>query len=204
MTKATTEWQTALMAELPGATWEFVEAILCQVANEFFTNTGAWIEKMPIDLRDERKIYYLNPVVGRDVEVLYVHALQKADESFVRLVEPAVGMAGAKAAYVWPAAVINLPDYPTADEKKGLYAIVSLRPKMCAGEVPDDTVMLHFDTIKCGTLGRLQVMTNKPWYDPQSGAVNQRRFRNGMAQARDMAKRGYAASAPSWRYPAWA
>jgi hypothetical protein len=64
--------------------------------------------------------------------------------------------------------------------------------------------MLHFETIKQGTLGRMQTMVNKPWYDPQNGALNQRRFRNGMAQARDMAKRGYAQAAPSWRFPAWA
>lgn len=203
MTKATTEWQTALLAELPGATWDFVEATLCQVVNEFFTFTGVWIEKMPIDLRDERKTYYLNPVVGRDVEVLYVYALQKADESFVPLVEPMAGMTGG-GAYVWPAAVVNLPEYPAADEKNGLFAIVALRPKMCAGEVPDDAVMLHFDAIKNGALGRLKAMPSKPWTDVAGAAVHQRRFRNGMAEARDMARRGYAAAAPAWRFPPWA
>lgn len=203
MTQSTSIWQNVLLAELPGATWDFVEQVLAEVVNEFYTWTGAWIEPLSVDLREGRVAYHLNPVPGRDVDVVYVRSATRNGMP-LNIVEPAVGMQGMGDMWVWPAAVVNLVEAPRQDSRNGLRLIVALRPLPCSHEVPDDAGREHFDTIKNGALGRLKAMPNKPWFDGAGANIHQRRFRNGMAQARDMAAKGYARAAPSWSFPRWA
>jgi hypothetical protein len=203
MTQATTVWQNVLMAELPGATWDFVDQVVCETVNEFYTRTGAWIEDLLYDIRANRTVYNLNPVVGRDVEVLYVNQVRINDE-LVPLGQPEQLSTMSTGAWVRPAATLHLNAPPLEDITKGLRVTVALRPKMCAGEVPDEAVLLYFDTIKNGAMGRLKAMTSKPWSDPAGAAVCQRRFRNGMSEARDMARRGHSRIDSSWSFPPWA
>lgn len=203
MTQLTSTWQNVLLAELPGATWDFVDQVLCEAINEFYTRTGSWIEDLRYDIRAGRTQYNLNPVVGRDVEVLYVYQVFIDDEP-VGIGQPEQMSTASAGAWVRPAATLHLNAPPEEDISKGLRVIVALKPKMCAGEVPDEAVLLHFDTIKNGALGRLKAMPSKPWTDVAGAAVHQRRFRNGMAEARDMARRGFSRIEAGWAFPPWA
>jgi hypothetical protein len=203
MTQPTTAWQQVLLSELPGATWEYVDQVLCEALNEFYTSTGSWVEDLYYDLRAGRQIYNLNPVVGRDVEVLYVNAVFA--EGVPRLLgEPEIMSHLEHGAWVRPAGVLHLNAAPRENVTRGLRVTVVLRPKLCAREVSDDAVLLFFDTIKNGALGRLKAQPSRPWTDLAGAAVCQRRFRKGMAEARDIARRGTSRIESQWRFPPWA
>jgi hypothetical protein len=72
--------------------------------------------------------------------------------------------------------------------------------------VPPEEVQTQFyDFVLDGALGRIMSIPKKPWSSPVHAQYHLRRFRAGIAEARDMAKRSWGLSESGFHFPqGWA
>ena len=106
-----------------------------------------------------------------------------------------------------PGAIEVLPSLAgNTDEGEGIVPWVSLifPREFVENSIPDIFQRMWYDHILDGAVSKLMSIQDKPFTNPQLAAYHARRFRNGMAQARDMAMRQFTDTERGWQFPKWA
>lgn len=200
MSTELTLWKEQLLAELSGATWEFIEMKLRSVISEFYTRSGSWIDMLPpINLKAGRTTYKLNP--QPNTIVLYVIS---ADVDGNMKYPRHRNASGTNSFTVLDNGELTLDEAPAADVTRGLTVTVMLKPLTGCEEFPDSLGNVWYETIRYGVLGNMQAMVNRPWTDKGESVINRKLFRRGIAEARDIARKGYALIDAPVAFPPWA
>jgi hypothetical protein len=192
-------WKAQLLAELPGATWEFVQLKLKSVIDSFYAKSGSWIAELPaINIKADKPTYKLNP----QAHTVVMHVLQASWGG--QTYYPRHREASGNTFSVPSNGVIELDTTPTEDVTRGLEVTAMLKPMPGCEEFPDDLGNVWYEVIRYGVLGEMQSMAQKPWTDKAESVVNRRRFMAGVAEARDVARKGYARIDAPVVFPPWA
>ena len=102
-----------------------------------------------------------------------------------------------------PGTIKVLP-MPLGDDLKNLTLTCALTSEDLNCNVPEFVQTHFYDTILSGCLGRMYSHPKRPYSAPSIAVEYKRRFRSGMAEARDMGRRNFTAANSSWQFPAWA
>lgn len=105
---------------------------------------------------------------------------------------------------VMPATIIDTQPATSVRTGSVLLALKPVAYGTCCGILPVELWSQWFETILSGTLARLYLQPAKPYSSPQLAAVEMRKFRNGINQARDIADRGFTDGGGRWMYPYFA
>lgn len=76
--------------------------------------------------------------------------------------------------------------------------------QILANSIPVVFERMWYEHILDGALSRLMSQQDKPYTNPQLGAYHTKRFRNGIAEARDSAMKQFNNSESGWVFPRWA
>jgi hypothetical protein len=100
---------------------------------------------------------------------------------------------------VYPALSENLTD-------SGIVPWVSLGfpARSVCSAIPVIFERYWYEHILDGATARLMGQQDKPYTNPRMAAYHGRRFRNGISEARDMARRQFNTTDSGWQYPKWA
>jgi hypothetical protein len=169
--------------------------VLKATFREFCNVSGAWVRKLdPIDAVKDKEIYCLDP--QPDASILYILSIVANPDT------------------PWHVRYYGDPEIPgrfkllspaTQDITDGLIPYVALTlPEQWSDRVPYTFKRYHFDTILDGAAGRLFAQPGKPYTSMPMAKYHLRRFRSGMAAARDMARRQFTASDTDFAFPKWA
>lgn len=80
---------------------------------------------------------------------------------------------------------ILLAPLPEVGITAGLSMTLALQPKLTATSFPSWIANQYMERLADGAVGRLMLMSNKPWSDPANGADHRRRFEAAIANARN-------------------
>lgn len=208
---STTYLTNKIVMEAPGMPDALVASKLFDVLREFYTNAGAWRERIgPYKVKPNRNVVYVNPVdqYSQFQYVLEAHlypfpgANQK--QPLRPTPTPLQGTDVGTPLWYWMTDPTTLNLYPTPTAAADLYIYGILLPLINTPKLPDISTTHHADALMWGTLARLFKMPNKPWTDQKLSAEYQREFRREMLRFRDVANRGYTNAIPQWRYPSFA
>lgn len=192
-------WKSQLLTELPGATWEFVQLKLKSVIDYFYARSGSWITELPaINLKADKVTYKLNP----QAHTVVMHVLKAVwgESTYYPRHRESRGNS-----FTVPAnGELVLDTAPTEDVTRGLVVTAMLKPMPGCEEFPDDLGNVWYETIRFGVLGEMQAMAQKPWTDKAESVINRKRFMAGVAEARDVARKGYARIDAPVVFPPWA
>jgi hypothetical protein len=214
-------WADELTVALPGATKQAIQQAFRATFREFCNQSGAWARELPLvdivagqdtyslasQVSDATILYilgaYLRMVNGEDVHHRALAALQTPfhrDRSTSTSGLPR-GFYGNTEA---PATIVLTPT-PKESMAGGLLVYVALGPKYpYEDEVPDFLRSHAYDVLLDGTLGRMMGQQDKPYTNTIGAQYYLRRFRTGIAQQRDMARRQYTSTESSFLFPPWA
>ncbi len=117
-------------------------------------------------------------------------------------------------AFTW---AIYRPDYLTVtgeiDAEKRQYPLIAafslslarscLECECGDWDIPEWMFDAYFSVWNDGTLASLYGMPAKPWSNPQLALIHGKKYRNRQGFHKQEAARGFAYSAPTWRFPRW-
>lgn len=86
-------------------------------------------------------------------------------------------------------------------------ALLALRPvgfDGCCSTLPPELWAQWFQTVLAGTLSKLYAQPSKPYSSPQLAQFYGAQFRQGIARARDIARREYTDGPGRWKFPLFA
>lgn len=207
-----------LLVELAGATVNAVKLACRDALREFLTESAAWrIELEPFTVKANKEIYYLDPPFANS-QILYIHGMSRRLGD--RWVPMGLGAdvdfesTGSTAGATMPLYCRGFADTPgkvamrpilTADAVRAVRPTVSLIFRdPWDGQIPLFIMRYWREVIKNGTLGRMMQQQDKPYSNPVMGQYHLRRFRSGIARAREMAKRQYTEADHTFTFPRWA
>jgi len=214
-------WADELTVALPGATKPAIQQAFRATFREFCTQSGAWVRELPlIDIVAGQDTYPLDSKVS-DASILYIlvaylrtvsgeddhyRALKALQTPFHRTRQK--GTSGYPRAFYSvteaPATLVLTP-VPAENIEDGLQVYVALGPKFpYEDEVPEFLRSHAYDVLLDGTLGRMMGQQDKPYTNTIGAQYYLRRFRGGIAQQRDMARRQYTSAESSFIFPPWA
>lgn len=221
-------WADELMTVVAGCTPAGARQALKATLREFNVQSAAWVRQLnPIDIKENKADYFLDP--QPDAAVLFILAIDylQPDPNNPTITDPNGRFTSrlipvqtptirhrANAPIsnpMWYAGDSEIPGKFTLlppvdrDISKALFPYVALTMKEPWDErVPYTYQRYHFDKILDGATGRLFSQPGKPYTNPKMAQYHLRRFRNGMAQARDMAQRQFTTAGHDFRFPRWA
>ncbi|RKX47794.1 MAG: hypothetical protein DRP64_00060 [Verrucomicrobia bacterium] len=221
-------WADELMTSVSGCTSAGAKQALKATLREFNVQSAAWVRELrPISIKANKADYFLDP--QPDSAILYILAIDYLQPNpndssdanqngrFTRRLVPMQvptirnRQRTPAAEPAWYAGDAEVPGkftlLPTVDRDIDdcMYCYVALTMKEpWDGRVPYTYERYHFDKILDGATGRLFSQPGKPYTNPKMAQYHLRRFRNGMAQARDMAQRQFNKSGNDFIYPRWA
>jgi hypothetical protein len=205
MSADTDAWMTLLRTRLPGADDTTIETELNACLREFYTKSGLWVEEpTEMTLVDGTAEYDFS------TQTTYIPIFlrwAKVDGTEIHQVTEAPSTTHTGVYQVLHGELGKLTLYPTPDSAangKSLTVSFIVRPLKDMSYIPDEAELVWFDQILDGTLGRMKIQPKKPYSDPAGAQYHLRRFRAGMAQAREVARRKYSTKDAQFRYPAWA
>jgi len=209
-----------VMIRAPGATVALVELETFATLREFFVDSGAWlVEAPPVSIKAYQPDYYLDPQPDGDVLYIYSMAYPTGDRYKFLTVSQQQTVRGRVFApsaipityhgYVDEPGKFTLSPTVTVDAKKALipYVVLTLKDSACDGNKEDiPSWMLRYwkDIWIDGILGRMMSQPNKPYSNPAQAQYHGRRFRTGIARARDMARRQFGTAETDFKFPRWA
>jgi hypothetical protein len=220
-TVSTDLWADELTVMLPGATKAAIQLALRATFREFCLQSGAWVRELPlIDLDEGVSTYELAPYVA-DAEILYILAVmwraESSPEAYYRALRGLqvpnnrgrrVTVSEAPVAYYGNTeqpSRITVDPTPSKDLPQSLLVYAALGPKYPYEDTMPAFFRSHlFDVILDGTAGRMMGQQDKPYTNTIGAQYYMRRFRTGMAQARDMARRQFTSAETGFRFPSWA
>ena len=196
-------WQTDITLRVPGADPAAIEIELKGALREFYRWSGSWIRKLaPLNIKTDKSQYDFNPA-GDNERILYT---LRADISGlpVRLIDkqPPSGVWPGRGVWLVSTGLAQIFPTPTEDIDDGLEMVVSLTfDKVDCHQVPEYVQVQWFDTILDGATGRLMQHVKRPYTNPTMALYYGRRFRNGMKEARDVARRSWGFAESGWQFP---
>lgn len=197
------EWLRELRTRLPGISEGQLKLELSSTLREFFTKSGMWMEELaPINVIADKDLYKL---VFPQAKVMGVHNVS-IEGTPITLTDRMPSFTGSststpRMAYMLEHDLLQLFPMPNVDIIKGLRVRARLNPGHGMCKVPVEAVSHFFDEIMDGVLGRLYSQPGKPYTNLIQSQYHLKRFRDGMAMARDMARRRYSTAASSWSFP---
>jgi len=217
-----TDWLSELTVAAPGGTQEGYLQALRQTLREFTVDSGAWLRELgPITMAPGKGKYTITPQHDADVlyihSVAYVHGGNDGDGTYTRNLRPqqvpayrlrsTAASSSPMGFYGDPeeSGVFYITPPPNEDVAGELvpYVSLGLLSDNC-DQVPAQFKRVWFDIILDGTLGRLTSQQDKPYTNTMAAQYHIRRFRNGIAKARDVAHRQFTSAESAFLFPAWA
>ncbi len=199
-------WTDELTVRLPGASTDQIDLELKATVREFFTKSGFWTEELdPIDIVADTDIYTLTPTEGVIMGTMYVWVDHKSIPlSTIKPKTVSTSSNSVQTAWAPQPNQIQLFPMPSVDITGGLKVLVRLNPDAKWRQLPDELGSHFFDEILDGVLGRLYSQPGKPYTNIVVSQYHLRRFRDGIARARDMGQKRYSNAETPWTYPFFA
>jgi hypothetical protein len=219
---STALWADELGVMMPGLTQQASKQALAATVREFCTVSGAWIRRLDdVPIVSGQSHYSLNP--QSDATVLYVMSVgyvedpQGTQGEIVKFLNPLQAphfykRSATPSDQPWgfagdpeiPGRIRLLPTVNTA-ESRALAPFVALGPvRPFDDQVPEHFSQVHFDVILDGAASKLMGQQDKPYTNIITAQYYARRFRNGMAAARDMARKQFTTAESDFVFPFWA
>lgn len=204
--------QQLVAQQVQGAPDTLIAAQLQLVAREFYTKSTAWRDNVgPYNIATGRDLIDLNPVDQntRLQFVLGAYILLSANQRPQALVptnrKPVGGPPNIPGSFFMDK-IDRLQLYPIPNSTLGkvLYVYACLVPTPNANLLPDISYTHHVDALLWGTLARLYMMPKKSWSNQALSMEYQKKFRQEILMARDIANRGYGPADTGVRFPSFA
>lgn len=224
------QWFEEIIPEVPGATEAGVKQALRRIFRKFCQDSGAYIleHEQPIDIVANVADYsiltaYPTLVTSDDHVPIYLWAVgffedYAGNDSRWRRLVPLQApqyriLTRAPSDRPWGyTGDIRDPDLfrltPVVDrnisQALGVFAAFRFKdyPDFPDDTLPDVFASHWFDIIRDGAIGDLCGQQDKSYTNPQLALLHQRRFRNGVARARDEARNQFNTSENEFLYPA--
>lgn len=217
------EWADELGSNMPGLTEGAARQALRAAFREFCTVSGAWVRELePISIIADQTEYDLNAAID-DAEVLYVLGVyyrpQQNDpnSTAARFLSPVqspqhAGRVSQPSAQPWgytgnseePSKITLVPGV-NQNIDDSLLPYVALGPKYpFVDKFPMICKTHFFEILLDGATGRLMGQQDKPYTNIMTAQYHLRRFRIGMASARDAARKQFTSAESSFAFPYWA
>lgn len=214
-----TVWTKELTTRLPGASTDQIDLELKATLREFFTKSGFWVEELaPIDIEADKDTYLLT-YTGHlfDFDGFAEHAINQGEIMGIEgvwidnipypllVMEPKSDPTSSTRG-VFPITPNRIKVFPTpsVDISGGMKVRVRLNPSRDFYDLPPETSSHFFDEIMDGVLGRLYSQPGKPYTNIVVSQYHLRRFRDGIARARDMGQKRYSNAEAPWSFPFFA
>lgn len=195
----TDEWLIELRTRLPGISEGQLGLELKSTLREFFTKSGFWMEELsPIPLLPNKTMYKLTYPQAR---VMGVHAVAINGTPVGLVATKPHSTTKAAYAYMSEADLMELFPVRTSPTTDTMIVIARLNPLPGMCKVPVETVTHFFDEVMDGVLGRLYSMPGKPYTNLVQAQYHLKRFRDGIAMARDMGRKRYSTATRGWMFP---
>lgn len=209
-TVAITTWTNELRTVLSGCTNDVLEQTIKAVIREFYDKSGLWVETLE-NLGTTASVSTLDlsaqaVLAGYDARVKSVYHIKYGDV-YLRpqhILNTSLTGDIPSEFYGLESGSVRLIPTPSATVANIMEARVVLVPIFTTDVAPIDAKNVWFDEIKDGVLGNLYSQPNKTYTNLVQGQYHLRRFRTGIAEARDVARRRYTQTENSWSFPAWA
>ena len=205
-------WYDEIAVNAHGASLPGIEQALHSAIAEFLRRSGAYAKAItPMDIKADRQTY----IISKQPEgpILFIHGvfyksfpLQFTDAfSWERRKDASVGTVYRFRAYVDDPYKFTVYPTPSVDENDALTPYVAFGyDKRCNEYIPDIFSTQWYDVILSGALYRLMAQPNKPYTNPVLSAMHGRMFRQGIATARDQARKQFVVTDTPISFPAWA
>lgn len=210
MAVSISEWYNEVRVETPGVTQDVVDLAIKATAREFYTKSGLWVETIEglgttaavgtLDLTNAAVLDGHDAIVSFIAYIKYGDLYLKPQHS---LNSDITGDTPTNY-YMLESGNAKLIPTPAATVPNIMKAEVILVPAFSTDVLPNDAKNIWFEEILDGVLGRLQLQQGKTYSNLGSAQYRLRRFRQGIARARDIARRRYTKTESSWEFPAWA
>lgn len=223
------QWYEELIPELPGATEGGVKQVLRRVFRLFCQDSAAYVleHEAPIDIVANQATYdvmdaYPTLVGTNDHLPVYIQALGyfndfANDSQRWRFLTPlqspqyrVTSRAPSHQPWGYRTTIDNLGIFqltPVVDRNitQALGTFVAFRlkdyPDFPDAAIPEVFRLYWYDIIRDGAIGELCAQQDKPYTNPVKAELHQRRFRNGVARARDEARNQFNTSQNEFVYP---
>jgi hypothetical protein len=202
------DWADTLTSVLPGASLPNIRLVFWNTAREFYLRSRAWREQLgAFTLSPGQVELPLNPVT-QNTEVCYLEGVHLVGAPIFMRVgsSPSFYVEGqytpgtpSKFELLDPHTLVMSPA-PNRTFENALWLQVSVQPTRGAEALPPFARTHHFQALEVGTLGKFLAQPNKPWSEPQSAILHQRRFEVAIMRARADAEKGYSKSANNWQF----
>ena len=210
-----TDLYDEILVQVPGAGLSVVKQVVNATLREFFVQSGAWLkQEPPLNIKAGKTDYYLDPQA--DGDVLYIDAIAVPLGEGFKFLKAQTEM-GAKMTVTTPTSSptawhgyvdqpgkFTLSPAVNQDITRGLYPFVCLTLPDNRTTVPAWMLRYWKDYWLDGAIGKLMSMPDKPYTNLVTSQYYMRRFRNGMAQARQMARRQFTSADTPFQFPRWA
>lgn len=197
-------WKNELTTRLPGISSGQLDLELKSTIREFFTKSGYWVEELPaIDIKADKDQYRVN-TQGQSVVMGVQQVFVSGTPIGLTTYRPKFqnsGSARASSAYPVEVDLLELSPVPNTDIDGGLIVIARLNPIGEICKVPETAATHFFDEIMDGVLGRLYSQPGKPYTNLIQSQYHLKRFRDGMAMARDIARKRFSTATRPWSFP---
>lgn len=215
-----TDLYDEVVIHVPGAASGVIKLATEATLREFFVVSGAFTKELPpVSIRANVADYYLDP--QPDGEILYIHAMAYPVGDRYKFLKPLTQQAArarVHAPSAIPLAFSSYVDYPgkftlqpvvTEDLKHALvpFCAMTIKRGRCLEDdfqIPVWMLRYWKDHFVSGILGRLFSIPDKPYTNSIQSQYHLRRFRAGMAQARDAARRQFTDAETPFTFPRWA
>lgn len=199
-----------VLAVAPGVAHDYARNVILRTTAEFFTVSGAWVEVIgPVHARPGLNEYLLKPRGGMITYMtkLYYNETEIPFKQFPAAQSPMPFDEDKR--FNGPMGYGIRPDllalYAAPGHELGDTFTVVVAKTTCrdATKLPPEVATTWYEPIFDGVLGKLYAMPKKPWSNPQLSMYHLRRFRNGMAAARDAQRHNFTSAETTIKFPVW-
>jgi len=200
-------WRDDLLIRIPGCDPTVIESEFVGCLREFYKKSGAWIEELELTLRNGKQTYTVSPN-GNNRKFLNVLHVKFGTTRPIRPTssKPSLipTLSGTSRFVPWMERPDRMWVFPKPADTLTMSVVVTGTCTFVDGKchVPEARVIDNFyEPILDGTLGRLMMHVKKPWSSPKNATYHLRRFRAGIADARDEARRSWGMSESQFAFP---
>ncbi len=192
-----------LRAKLPGAGEDQLNVEIGNTLQAFCRETNVWRETIERNLIEGLKTYESSPSWNTS-EVHFIIGVVVAERYYAPLggdaiIDENISYRTYKVAQDYT--TIKLYPTPSANEPKGLKAIVALAPKNDSLDIPTSIISHYMETIQDGVLERMYAHKSRPYSDMKASELHRRKFHAGKTRVIRDIRGGNASSSPPWGFP---